>query len=341
VKVAHSQGAYEISFLGLSEAFAAVPDGSHIITDEHVKALYGHLFAGEKCISVAAGEQSKSISTFESCLEALARAGATRKSSVVGFGGGVIGDLAGFVAASYMRGVAFIQIPTTLLAQVDSSVGGKVGIDLKAGKNLAGAFYPPKAVYVCAEVLQTLDQRQFNNGMAEVWKYGFIADKDLFDRLTNGASWHARSTQLQEVVKLCLQIKARIVEEDEFEEKGIRASLNFGHTVGHAIEHLCGFKGILHGEAISVGMVAEALLGERLGITELGTREKVAGSLASQGLPTKWDQKWDVPKAVEAMMRDKKRISDGLAFSLLTHIGECKLITGVSCEAVEQVLGSL
>lgn len=340
MKVRHHNGSYEVEFCRLGSALGSLPPDCLFITDENLAAIYGEHLPKDRLIVVKAGETSKSITIYQQCLERLAELGATRRTAVVGFGGGVVGDLAGFVSATYMRGVPFIQIPTTLLAQVDSSVGGKVGIDLEAGKNLAGAFYPPKAVYVCVEVLQTLDKRQFDNGMAEVWKYGFIADRNLYARLSKNPL-SPSSVELEETIERCLEIKAHVVEEDEFEENGLRAILNFGHTVGHAIEHICGYEGILHGEAIAIGMVAEAHLGENLHLTASGTTEAVRESLGSQGLPTEWNRDWDVQTSVQAMQRDKKRTGQGLAFSLLKEIGECKLVTGVSADAVVKVLSSL
>jgi 3-dehydroquinate synthase len=242
---------------------------------------------------------------------------------VIAFGGGVIGDLAGFAAASYMRGVPLIQVPTTLLSQVDSSVGGKVGIDLPEGKNLAGAFYPPAVVHICREVLDTLSERQMRNGMAEVWKYGFIMDPKLLPQLP------PKADALQEVIRRCTELKAQIVEDDEYETRGSRAILNFGHTVGHAIEQVTGYGPVLHGEAISIGMVIESHLGERLGITKAGTTEQISTHLSDYGLPTKMAPALDIDQLVHAMRRDKKAEAGSLAFSLLTKIGECKLIKGV------------
>src|SRR5205807_1069483 len=193
-------------------------------------------------------------------------------TTIIAFGGGVIGDLAGLVAALYMRGVPYVQIPTTLLAQVDSSIGGKVAVDLAAGKNLAGAFYPPKEVLIPLDALRTLDKRQFRNGMAEVWKYAFIADKDLLGTLkAKVPNCSNNVNNLKGIVQRCIEIKKGAVEADEFETSGARAVLNFGHTVGHAIESATGYSGIFHGEAISIGMVAESYLGEELGVTEAGT----------------------------------------------------------------------
>lgn len=341
MKVSHRNGSYEVSFTGLDEALNAVPREARYITDSSVSRIYGDRLPGERTLIVPSGEGSKSIELFDSCLEGLARLGTRRTQPIVAFGGGVVGDLAGFVASAYMRGVPFIQIPTTLLAQVDSSIGGKVGVDLKAGKNLAGAFYPPQAVYICLEVLETLEERQFNNGMAEVWKYGFIHDADFVDRLRRLVPKHDNFRDMRGVVERCLQIKSAIVAEDEFELKGIRAKLNFGHTVGHAIEHMNHYRNVLHGEAISVGMVVEARLGEHLGVTQPGTAEIVLECLKVQGLPVVWNDDWLPQELIDSMQRDKKRTDDALTFSLLGRIGECKLVSGVHANAVVSALSSI
>lgn len=338
MNVAHRNGSYDISFAALSEALQSVPESSWFVTDALVHELYGDRLPASRVMVLPPGEATKSMEFFSLCLEQLAGSGAKRSDAVVAFGGGVVGDLAGFVAASYMRGVNLIQIPTTLLAQVDSSVGGKVGIDLRAGKNLAGAFYPPSAVYICKELLGTLDERQFRNGMAEVWKYGFIADAGLVDTLRSGIL-HKRSSNLEEVIRDCVAIKARIVGEDEFERTGLRAILNFGHTIGHAIEHYLKYETLLHGEAISIGMCLEAKLGERLVITAPGTADLVRSCLETQGLPTEADAAWEPRALVRSMQADKKRTAAGLSFSLLEGMGRCKLVGGVRDEDVEQVIG--
>ena len=333
--VNHRLGSYEIRFESLGDALAGVPENSIFTTDENVFHIYGE-YMGQEPMVLPAGEQTKSIRVFEQCLETLARRGVGRSASVVAFGGGVIGDLAGFVASAYMRGIEYVQIPSTLLAQVDSAVGGKVGVDLTAGKNLAGAFYPPGRVHICLELLDTLDRRQFRNGMAEVWKYGFIADESLVNDLASGLS--ESNGGVEEIVVRCLEIKREVVSQDEFEKTGLRAILNYGHTIGHAIEQVTGYKSLLHGEAISIGMCMEARLGEALGFTRKGTALEVDKCLRSQGLPTENDVAVDAEQLIEAMRRDKKRKSSNLAFSLLTQIGECKLVTDVAVQDVERVL---
>jgi len=338
--VHHRLGSYPIRFSNLREALSSVPSGSFCLTDENVSSLYGASLDRCKTLVLPPGEPTKSIATFERCLEWLAAQGAGRGSTLVAFGGGVVGDLGGFVASAYMRGIEYVQIPSTLLAQVDSSIGGKVGVDLAAGKNLAGAFYPPTRVDVCLELLDTLGARQFNNGMAEVWKYGFIAEPELVADLEQ-AGPRPKGHHLEAIVRRCLDIKAGIVTADEFEKTGLRATLNYGHTVGHAIEHAEGYAGLLHGEAISIGMVVEAKLGELLGISEPGVARAVSDRLRAQGLPVSLTAPIQAEKLVESMWTDKKRKGAGLAFSLLTHIGGCKLVQDVLADDVERAIKSL
>jgi 3-dehydroquinate synthase len=338
--IMHQMGSYEVEFSKPREAFNSLPEDCWFLTDQNVFTLYGSYLDTERTLVLPPGETTKEMAFFEQCLEWLALGGANRQSRLVALGGGVIGDLGGFVAACYMRGIPFIQIPTTVIAQVDSSVGGKVGIDLAAGKNLAGAFYAPCKVYICPEFLDTLDQRQFRNGLAEVLKYGFIANQELLTELDRLGT-HPSGLELESIVRGCIEIKAEIVQADEFERKGIRAKLNFGHTVGHAIENATNYREYLHGEAISIGMVAEAKLGEQLGISEHGVTQEVRQRLESRCLPVELPAAIDLNALINAMGRDKKRSGKGLAFSLLTHIGGCKLVQDVAAEAVEQALKGL
>lgn len=329
--VRHSSGSYEIETVSLDAALAGLPADVRIFTDENVASHYRHRLPAVPTLVLPAGESTKSLEWFGRGLSWLAESGATRKSPVLALGGGVVGDLVGFIASAYMRGVPYLQLPTTLLSQVDSAVGGKVGIDLPEGKNLAGAFHPPEAVYICSETLATLPERQFRNGIAEVVKYGFILRPELLaDLPETGPADPAWSR----VVMTCLDLKRMIVEEDEYETTGRRAVLNFGHTIGHAIEKVTGYGPILHGEAISIGMVAESRLGEALGVSPPGTSHYVASQLSKRGLPTHHDVLAEGPLLLDAMKRDKKAGPAGLAFSLLSRIGECKLVHEVPEEAV-------
>jgi 3-dehydroquinate synthase len=338
MRIHHRNGSYEVRFQSFDAALDALPADLRIITDSNLVHFYSaQLERRAHVVIVDPGEQSKSLSSYGSLLSWLAQSRASRKTTVCALGGGVVGDLAGFVAASYMRGVPFYQIPTTLLSQVDSSVGGKVGVDLKEGKNLAGAFYPPVGVSIDVEVLKTLPERQFNNGMAEVWKYGFIMDSGLVEILS-ADPFTVEHPMLQAVVERCIALKAQVVEEDEFETKGLRAILNFGHTAGHAIEFAAGFGTVLHGEAISVGMVVEARIGELLGVTQKGAAIEVRELLARQNLPTSYSILRNEDALIAAMYGDKKAVGGSLAFSLLTEIGRCKLVEGVPEAVVREAM---
>lgn len=343
MRVHHRGGSYEVLFASAREVFDAIRPEHFVITDENVSRLWGHGLAA-KTLVLPAGEETKSICEFEHACRWLAEHGASRKSLVVAFGGGVIGDLAGFVASAYMRGVPLLQVPTTLLAQVDSSVGGKVGIDLPEGKNLVGAFYPPSEVIVSPEFLSTLDDREFRNGAAEVWKYGAILDPNLLADLESSpldqamlASEEGR-LRCTDIIRRCIELKQSVVERDEFETTGLRAILNFGHTVGHAIEKEQAYRGLKHGEAISVGMVVECRLGEALGITSVGLGSRLEHGLASQGLPTRLPKDLQAASLLDAMRLDKKAWDGNLAFSLLEDAGACKLVQDVPESCVLEVL---
>ncbi len=337
ITVSHRFGAYPIAFESLEAAIPRLPEKARVLTDSNVMEAWGHLLPPHwPVLKIEPGEPRKSLETYRQGLEWLAAGGADRSTPLIALGGGVVGDLGGFLAATYMRGVPFIQIPTTLLAQVDSSVGGKVGVDLPQGKNLAGAFYPPVEVVVSLESLTTLPTEEFANGMAEVWKYGFAVDADLLETLDE-APLTAKSPQLGDVVRRCIQLKADIVQEDELDLSGKRAVLNFGHTVGHALEAVSGYEEIRHGEAVAIGMVAEARLGERLGMTPRGTAEAIAGRLQRAGLPTQHPHLGH-PGMIAAMRNDKKASGGEIAACLLTRLGECKLVSNVPAEEVEAAL---
>jgi 3-dehydroquinate synthase len=337
MRIEHSNGGYDVTATTLASAADLIPSDARIVTDKTVEQVASAALAGRHFFAVEPGESSKSLPVFGELLSWLAKTNASRKTTLVAIGGGVVGDLAGFVAASYMRGIPFIQIPTTLLAMVDSSVGGKVGIDLPEGKNLAGAFKPPNAVHIPLDLLKNLPERQFRNGMAEVLKTGFILDEALSERLRRQIL-DAASSDLESVVMRCIELKGEVVRDDEFELTGLRAILNFGHTIGHAVEHASGYRGLLHGEAISVGMALEAKLGESLGITQPGTSQIVIQDLERYGLPTKLDGTLRPRDLIETMYRDKKAVEGSLGFSLLTCLGGCKLVRDVPARAVEAVM---
>jgi 3-dehydroquinate synthase len=295
---------------------AQTADGM-VLIDSRVAELYPDLARG--AIIVPRGERSKSLRQYGRLHAELVAKGANRKSRLIAIGGGVVGDLVGFVAATYMRGIAYESVPTTLLAMVDSSVGGKVAIDLPEGKNLVGSFWPPTRVTIQPQFLNTLPPRQVRNGLAEVLKMGFIRDPFLAEPRPVNA----------ELIFRAIKNKQEVVEADEFETLGIRAILNFGHTIGHAIEAVLGYRGLLHGEAVAVGMAAEAKLGEALGITEPGTAAEVRRVLHEAGLPTSHSLLGNPERLIDRMRSDKKAEGNGLAFSLLNRIGECKLQTGI------------
>jgi 3-dehydroquinate synthase len=292
-----------------------------VVTDETVWGLHGEAFTKamegflpiDSLTILPPGESSKSLEGLGRLYAAFAGAGLGRDGLAIAFGGGVVGDLTGFAAATYMRGIAYVGLPTTLLAQVDSSVGGKTAINLEQGKNLAGAFYQPRLVVADISLLRTLSPRDYAGGMAEVIKYGAIRSRELWDVLAAG------SFDVGGIVSTCCAIKSGIVERDE-RDTGERMILNFGHTFGHAAETLGGFAAHNHGEAVAMGMVVAAAVGEILGITQPGCREKLQAMLASHRLPCGCP--YPTGELMEHIQLDKKSGSDGVKAVLLTDIGE-------------------
>jgi 3-dehydroquinate synthase len=326
----------------------AFHDPVAIITDARVGPLLGErmqlsvMAAGLSSfvVEVPAGESSKSLEVLAHLHSRLARKKVPRSGTVLALGGGVIGDLAGFLAASYLRGVNFIQVPTTLLAMVDSSVGGKTGVNLPEGKNLVGAFHQPRLVVADLDTLATLPPREFAAGMAEVIKYGAIADRALFDRVARGVRPDA--ADLAEIIEKCVAIKARIVEQDEFEEKGLRALLNFGHTIGHAIEKATGYERYLHGEAVALGLRAAAWLSrQKDGLSQEDARDLEVALLANQ-LPVLLDPKVDQDDVLAALGNDKKVATDGgNRWVLLPRLGEAESGRQIEPEMVARAVGHL
>ena len=324
-----------------------------VITDSNVhkiyEKMYDTMFSGfEYTIYVLeAGEKNKHIGIMPAIYSAMVKAGLTRKDVVVAFGGGVVGDIAGFAAASYMRGIAFIQIPTTIVSQVDSSVGGKVGVDLPEGKNLIGAFHQPKLVLIDNYFLNTLTDRYFYDGFAEIVKYGCIYDKVFFDKLVEivenfGISKDSvdykqklRSHLMKyvnELVYRSCEIKKEVVEKDE-KEDNLRMILNFGHTIGHAIEQYTNYEIYSHGEAISTGMMNIIKIGEKKGITQKNQLKPVENLLKALNLPT--DIKYPAENIKEIMRRDKKSVADGINFVFLKEIGEVEIVKMTENEVFE------
>ncbi len=322
-----------------------------VITDRNVgpryaKAALGSLTAAgfePVLITVPAGETAKSLKTVQSCYDQLAAHRIERHSFIVALGGGVVGDLAGFVAATYLRGLPFVQVPTTLLAQVDSSVGGKVGVNLKAGKNLVGAFHQPRLVLCDLATLRTLSAREFRAGLAEVIKYGIIYDAALFERLENRLEklGELEPKLLGAVVARCCEIKADVVGQDET-ETGLRAILNFGHTIGHAIENSIGYGRYLHGEAISIGQVAAAeISGELLGLCS-GCVERIRDLFRRAGLPVTIRLTPSQRAKLMAAMKLDKKVSGGeVRFVLAEEIGSVVWGRKVPQATIEQVLAAM
>ena len=302
-----------------------------LVCDEHVGPLYADRVlhslrsAGLETymVKVQAGEQHKNIQTVQALWEGFLQAGLERNSTVVALGGGVTVDLAGFAAATFMRGVAWVAAPTSLLAMVDASLGGKTGADLPQGKNLVGAFYPPRFVLADLQALSTLPEREVRSGMAEVIKAAIIADPELLNTCALGLEMV--TTHWEEIVPRAMAVKVCFIQADPY-EKGPRAALNLGHTVGHALERVSDYK-ISHGEAVSIGMVMEAFLAERIGLAQVGLAERIASILAGFGLPTHIPSglKWEAILA--AMQVDKKRQAGRLCFALPAAIGDVR--TGV------------
>lgn len=294
-----------------------------VISDTNVFPIYGD----KVCQSIEeqgfevltyvfeAGEASKTTSTVISMVEFLAQNELTRGDIVVALGGGVCGDMAGFAAAIYLRGIDFVQIPTSLLAQVDSSVGGKTAVDLPQGKNLCGSFHQPVLVIIDPDTLDTLTPHFFSDGMAEAIKTGCIKSAPLFDRIEKEDA----KDFIEDMIFDCVSIKAGVVERDE-KEHGERALLNFGHTAGHSIEKLHNFSTISHGEAVGIGMVMITAAGEANGITDAGTSDRIAAVLKKYGLLTKDEN--SLSDIIENMNADKKRTSDSINFTLLHSIGD-------------------
>ena len=319
-----------------------------IITDTNVGRRYAKpayeslLKAGfdPSLITVPAGETAKSLKSVSHCYDQLASHRLERKSFIVALGGGVVGDLAGFVAASYLRGVAFVQVPTTLLAQVDSSVGGKVGVNLKAGKNLVGAFYQPKVVLCDLDTLRTLPEREFRAGLAEVLKYGIICDADLFRQLERGLPKILRreTKTLAGIIARCCEIKADVVGQDET-ESGLRAILNFGHTIGHGLEAISSYGRFLHGEAISIGQVAAAKLSTKFTGLPGPDAGRIASLFERAGLPVSVQLSRQMRQRLFAAMKLDKKVSGGeIKFVLAKRIGEVVWGQSVPETEIQQLL---
>jgi 3-dehydroquinate synthase len=312
---------------GIRGSIALVQD-SQVAGSYGLRALASLERAGYRVspVVVPHGEANKSLEQLSALYDAFAGARLDRRSAVVALGGGVVGDLAGFAAASYLRGIEFVQVPTTLLAQVDSSVGGKTGIDLPAGKNLVGAFHQPRLVVADLDTLATLPERDYVAGFAEIIKYGIIFDPELFDylELNREAALRHHPDVLAHLVARSCEIKADVVGKDE-REAGLRAILNYGHTIGHAVEVAAGYGRYLHGEAIAIGTAAANWLSTRLGWLDAAEAARSTALLAAYGLPIHLQEALDSSEVLTAMRLDKKTLDGVFQFVLARGIGRVEM----------------
>ncbi|HOW57455.1 MAG TPA: 3-dehydroquinate synthase [Smithellaceae bacterium] len=304
--------------------------GRHIIiTDSNIRRLHGAKLEQSlkdvglhvDIIEFPAGEAAKNINTVLQISEKMLQLGADRTTTLIAFGGGVTGDLVGFIASVFMRSLPYLQIPTSLIAQVDSSIGGKTAIDLPCGKNLLGTFYQPRAVFADLSYLETLPQNEFSNGLAEIIKYGIIDDDKMFRTLEDNmdAIKNRDTSLLIKIVENCCRIKKSIVEIDE-KEQGLRRILNFGHTLGHAIEAESQYM-ISHGEGVALGMIAAARLSENAGYLAAVERERIENIIGMSGLPSRIPTTLSAGKIIERLKLDKKKRGDNIHFVLVKKIG--------------------
>lgn len=293
--------------------------------DEVVHELVEAQIEVDEPVVLPSGEEHKDLSTWSRCVEELLARRVTRDVPVIALGGGVLGDIAGFAAATTLRGLSFVQVPTTLLAMVDSAVGGKVGVDHGLGKNLIGAFHQPALVWAALSTLSTLPDRERRAGLAEVVKAAIIADAELFATLEgSGASVVMRPEPLSDLILRAVAIKAEIVAQDE-REGGIRAVLNLGHTVAHGLERATSYRAFRHGEAVAIGLVTEARCSELKGLTTLGTADRIARVLGALGLPVAWPDV-QIHDVIEALSLDKKRDGDMLVWPVVGDVADCRLV---------------
>ncbi len=328
---------------GLASGRVALVSDSNVMPlhgDKVLRSLSGAGLAVVQC-EVPAGEGSKTVDKAAELCRSFLLGELDRTSSVIALGGGVVGDLAGFVAATYMRGIPYVQVPTTLVAQLDSSVGGKVGVNLPEAKNIVGSFYQPRAVIIDVSTLRTLPEREFRAGLAEAVKYGVIGDADVLRLMES--RYEAILAQdrgiLEELVEKCCRIKADVVQQDE-KERGVRVTLNYGHTIGHAIETASGYGTFVHGEAVAIGMDGAARIAARLGLTDGDFVRRQAQLLNSFGLPAAWAE-MPIAKVVAAMKMDKKRAAGALRFVLPCEPGRVTVRDDVDDDLVTDVLEQL
>ncbi|MCK8826644.1 3-dehydroquinate synthase [Natroniella acetigena] len=320
-----------------------------IITNDLVDSLYGQEVKDSlkevgftvEVAKIGDGEKYKSLETAQQLYDQAVVAGLDRSSSILALGGGVVGDIAGFIAATYMRGVNFIQVPTTLLAQVDSSVGGKVAVNHAAGKNLIGDFYQPQLVVADINVLSTLEEKELKAGLAEVIKYGVIWDEEFFTFLEDNYKeiLTLEPQQVQHLIKVSCQIKAAVVAQDET-ERGLRAILNYGHTLGHALEAVTDYQYYRHGEGVAIGMLGAAKLAHQIGWLDKADVIRQQRLIENFGLPTSFSQ-WSVDEICQALTKDKK-VEDGvIRFILAKEIGEVEIIADLEENLIKEVTQEL
>ena len=314
-----------------------------LVTDTNVKKI----FSGEvqialeeagleiKLVTIPAGENSKSLGEAEKIYTAAIEFGLDRKSAIFALGGGVVGDLTGFIAATYLRGVPFVQIPTSLLAQVDSSVGGKVAVNHQLGKNLIGAFYQPKAVFIDLNMLNTLLSREIASGLGEIVKYGVISDAELFQYLEDNAyqTLALESEVMEHVIARSCEIKADVVSKDE-KEGGLRRILNFGHTMAHAIEEATGYTKYTHGEAVAIGMIGAAHISKNLGRIGEAEFNRLQNLIDKLGMTSR-AKNCDIDHMLKAIFRDKKTINGKINWVLMDEIGKVSIVNDVPGDAVK------
>ena len=317
-----------------------------VISDDNVAVLYAEKLLQSltasgiqaKLITFPQGEENKNLQTIASLASEMAQRGFDRGDGIIALGGGVTGDIAGFVASIYMRGIPFVQIPTTLLAQVDSSVGGKTGVDIPEGKNLVGIFYQPKAVYIDIDVLQTLPEEELRGGLAEVIKYGVIHDADFFSFLEQNcqAVFDLEQDVLTRLIARCCEIKAWVVERDE-REGGLRRILNYGHTIGHAVEAASNFT-IIHGKAVAIGMCAVNALAVKTGCLSSRDASEIRSLISLYGLPVDVPVELDRNIIKKYLLSDKKTVGGRVFYVLPESVGKVKITDQVSGSDVDSVL---
>ncbi len=316
-----------------------------VVSDDNVLGIYSKAiksaiepYFNVQYVSIPPGEQSKSLEQAQALYTKALEFGLNRKSVIVALGGGVVGDLAGFVASTYMRGIPYVQIPTSLLAQVDSSVGGKVAVNHPQAKNIIGSFYQPKLVYIDGSTLSTLPARQLSSGLAEVIKYGIIYDSQFFDWLEEHIEdvLALNRNAVIHCLKRCCQIKAMVVNQDE-RETGIRAILNFGHTIGHGVESITGYKEYTHGEAVAIGMIYASKIALNMGLIDRGYFNRIKSIIRHACLPSIIEN-IDTKALINAMIKDKKAVDGKITFVLPTAVGRVGIFHDVDRDEIAKAL---